>query len=74
MRRRRADAGLGSPPLGGRTSACDPTALGGALCGQQGGPDLKHSANTDPHYQSSGQLDMTENLVGSTTTRMALSH
>ena len=28
--------------LWGRTTACDPHALGGAQCGEQRGPDLKH--------------------------------
>ena len=29
---------------GGRTTACDPHALGGDQCGEQRGPNLKHSA------------------------------
>ena len=32
--------GLGSSE--GRTSACDPHAVGGVQCGEQRGPDLKH--------------------------------
>ena len=37
-----ADAGL-SLLLWGRITACDPHALGGDQCGEQRGPDLKHS-------------------------------
>ena len=32
---------------GGRTTACDPHALGGDHCGEQRGPDLEHSTTTD---------------------------
>ena len=31
---------------GGRTTACDPHALGGDQCGEQRGPDLEHSTTT----------------------------
>ena len=40
-----ANAGLGLL-LRGRTTAHDPRALGGAQCGEQRGPDLKHSTLT----------------------------
>ena len=37
-----ADADLGLL-IQGRTTACDPLGLGGDQCGEQRGPDLKHS-------------------------------
>ena len=44
MRRRPMQAWVSCS--GGRTPACDPHALGGEQCGEQRGPDLKHSRTT----------------------------
>ena len=34
-----------------RTAACDPHALGGDQCGEQRGPDFKHSTTTTPREE-----------------------
>ena len=44
MRRRPLQAWVSRS--GGRTPACDPHALGGAQCGEQRRPDLKHIKTT----------------------------
>ena len=47
-----ADAGLGLVLWGSDKSACDPHALGGDQCGEQRGPDVKHSTATTTIIQS----------------------
>ena len=47
-----ADAGLGLVLWGSDKSACDPHAMGGDQCGEQRGPDVKHSTATTTIIQS----------------------
>ena len=52
-----ADVGLGLL-LWGRTTACEPHALGGDQCGERRGPDLEHCTTHNISARAVGEVGM----------------